>query len=204
MKQLFAFTAGSLLVVGAIAAAPFTGGGSILGTATLATSLLGIEGITAALAVGGGLLTAQLFNEDKEQYLSHINEARAQAIVIEKKLSHFRDSESFQTALYMLGIAAAREMNDLSNQMLETIATFAFGIGYEYKGEEFQQRLHAIRKQAPNLSTTLAFIQNNIHHSYSLNIFRKMIEIAIEASQHNKETGKKFLKEFDRVTNFNS
>ena len=43
---------GAAIGVGAIAAAPFTGGGSVLGAATLAVSLSGIEtGLAAATAV---------------------------------------------------------------------------------------------------------------------------------------------------------
>lgn len=46
--------------VGAIAAAPFTGGGSILAGASLATSLLGAGGMAAAASIVGGATGATL------------------------------------------------------------------------------------------------------------------------------------------------
>ena len=46
--------AGAAIGVGAVAAAPFTGGGSVLGAATLVASLSGAG--TAAAAVGAGVV----------------------------------------------------------------------------------------------------------------------------------------------------
>ncbi len=44
--------AGAAVGVGAVAAAPFTGGGSLLGAATLASSLAGAGTVAAAAGVG--------------------------------------------------------------------------------------------------------------------------------------------------------
>lgn len=51
---------GAFVGVGAIAAAPFTGGGSILAGASLATSLLGAGGMAAAASIVGGATGATL------------------------------------------------------------------------------------------------------------------------------------------------
>ncbi len=62
---------GAAIGVGAIAAAPFTGGGSVLGAATLAVSLSGIEtGLAAATA---GLVGAAVADgmADEEEISSH-------------------------------------------------------------------------------------------------------------------------------------
>ncbi|MBK5261261.1 MAG: hypothetical protein JJE17_01660 [Peptostreptococcaceae bacterium] len=45
---------GAFIGVGAIAAAPFTGGGSVLAGATLASSLLGAGGVAAVVSIAGG------------------------------------------------------------------------------------------------------------------------------------------------------
>lgn len=54
--KTLAYAAGGLVVgVGAVAAAPFTGGGSILAATTLAGSLAGAGTIAAAVGAGAGL-----------------------------------------------------------------------------------------------------------------------------------------------------
>ena len=56
---------GAMIGVGAVAAAPFTGGGSILGAATLAGSLSGIgTGVAAATAGFVGAAVADAMADD--------------------------------------------------------------------------------------------------------------------------------------------
>ena len=64
----------AVLGVGAIAAAPFTGGGSILGAATIAGSLAGAGTIAAAAgagAVGAGVGYALSRKEEEEEQEAH-------------------------------------------------------------------------------------------------------------------------------------
>ncbi len=62
---------GAALGVGAIAAAPFTGGGSVLGAATLASSLSGIgTGLAAATAGVVGAAVADGM-ADEEEFVSY-------------------------------------------------------------------------------------------------------------------------------------
>lgn len=57
-----------VLAVGAIAAAPFTGGGSVVGGVTLAASLSGTGLVTSGVAVGGAALGAVgQYAEDKRE-----------------------------------------------------------------------------------------------------------------------------------------
>ena len=82
----------AVLGVGAIAAAPFTGGGSILGAATIAGSLAGAGTIAAAAgagAVGAGVGYALSRKEEEEEEAKNekIAELRAEvAATITTKL----------------------------------------------------------------------------------------------------------------------
>lgn len=57
---------GIVLGVGAVAAAPFTGGGSVLGAATLAGSLTGAAATAAGAGVVGGIAGAAMGEKEKE------------------------------------------------------------------------------------------------------------------------------------------
>ena len=57
---------GIVIGVGAVAAAPFTGGGSLLGGATLLSSLAGAGTIAAAAAAAGGTAAALIEKKEKE------------------------------------------------------------------------------------------------------------------------------------------
>ena len=64
---VFKILGGIALGVGAVAAAPFTGGGSILGAASLATSLAGAGIATATAATVGGIAGAVKGKTDDEK-----------------------------------------------------------------------------------------------------------------------------------------
>ncbi|HGW5376106.1 TPA: hypothetical protein ACNIJL_005147 [Pseudomonas aeruginosa] len=71
---------GAAIGVGAVAAAPFTGGGSIIGAATLASSLAGAG--TVAVAVGAGVagaVVASQFDGDAEAHKAGYEEGRKEA-----------------------------------------------------------------------------------------------------------------------------
>lgn len=72
--------AGSTVGVGAVAAAPFTGGGSLLGGASLIASLSGAGTIAAAIGAGtvGGLVGAAVAEDDENKMEQAKEQARAE------------------------------------------------------------------------------------------------------------------------------
>ena len=80
---------GAVLGVGAVAAAPFTGGGSVLGAATLAGSLSGFgTGLAAATAgvVGAALADGMADEEEWDAYADGYQEAKRKYMSKEEKL----------------------------------------------------------------------------------------------------------------------
>ena len=69
---------GAVIGVGAIAAAPFTGGGSILGAATLAGSLAGAGAAAAGAGVAGAAAGAALDSRSKDKHKKDLEQARQQ------------------------------------------------------------------------------------------------------------------------------
>ncbi len=80
---------GAALGIGAVAAAPFTGGGSVLGAATLAGSLSGIgTGLvaTAAGVVGAALADGMADEEEWDAYADGYQEAKKKYSTREQRL----------------------------------------------------------------------------------------------------------------------
>ena len=80
---------GALLGVGAVAAAPFTGGGSVLGAATLASSLSGLgTGLAAATAgtVGAAVADGMADEEELSAYNAGYRKAKKKHRTKKKKL----------------------------------------------------------------------------------------------------------------------
>ena len=80
---------GAVLGVGAVAAAPFTGGGSVLGAATLAGSLSGLgTGLAAATAgvVGAALADGMADEEEWAAYSDGYQKAKRKYMSKEQKL----------------------------------------------------------------------------------------------------------------------
>ena len=80
---------GAVLGVGAVAAAPFTGGGSVFGAATLAGSLSGLgTGLVAATAgvVGAALADGMADEEEWDAYADGYQEAKKKYMTREEKL----------------------------------------------------------------------------------------------------------------------
>lgn len=103
LGKILAYTVGGVaLGVGAVAAAPFTGGGSLFGAATLAGSLMGAGTIaaaagTAAVAGGAGAYVARKENEEDEKSNQELEEVKKE--LVEQKLRADKLEEGIKKAL---------------------------------------------------------------------------------------------------------
>ena len=71
---------GAVIGVGAIAAAPFTGGGSLLGAASLASSLAGAGALAAGAGAAGATAGAVMGRREKEEEERRTRQAKQNLI----------------------------------------------------------------------------------------------------------------------------
>lgn len=195
------------LGVAAVAAAPFTGGGSLFGAATLAGSLAGAGAIAAAGtagAVGAGVGYALSRKEEEEEQVKNekIAELRKKAEKFEEEfkraISQFQgDKEYFNfiVASTALGMAIANSDGEISNDELIEINEFVGGIASSNYPQHIVYTITQLKDNPPSFNEAMKYLEKvNISNYQSI---RSLIELVIEADGiiHDKEIA--FLEAFD-------
>ena len=115
---------GAALGIGAVAAAPFTGGGSVLGAATLAGSLSGIG--TGLAAVTAGIVGAAIADGlgDEADYDAYF-EGYEEVLQMQQMLSEIDLPERDRTAVeerIQRQVCSAREWRDVINTFFHRLS----------------------------------------------------------------------------------
>ncbi len=195
------------LGIGAVAAAPFTGGGSILGAATLAGSLAGAGAVAAAAGagvVGAGVGYAMSRkeededNEKDEKIAELIKKAQKYEEGFKRALNNFQsDKEYFSYILGItaLGIAMANADGEISEEERIEIEAFIGGIASSKYPSHIKDAISNIYEDKPNFNTAMSYLEK-IEPSNYTNI-RNLLELIALADgvRHAKEEA--FLKAFD-------
>lgn len=97
---LFKILGGVALGVGAVAAAPFTGGGSILGAATIVGSLAGAGTVAAAVGAGaaGAAAGYALNKKDEEEQKKSVDHARKEGKLAGEKIAQNKYEQKLRDA----------------------------------------------------------------------------------------------------------
>jgi hypothetical protein len=207
--------------VAAVAAAPFTGGGSILGAATLAASLTGAGTIaaaagTAAVAGGAGALLAKNENEvssGKDNEIAIKNEiiSNQNNKIAELKLKADEFEEGFKKAIkqfqgdkeyfnYIIGMTAfgvsmANADGKISKEEIDEMQTFIGGVVNSSYPSHIKDSIMGIVTTKPNFNTAILFLEK-INPSHYQNV-RNLIELVALADGIKCEKEDAFLKAFD-------
>jgi len=153
--------AGAAVGVGAVAAAPFTGGGSLLGGASVIASLTGAGTVAAAVGAGtvGGVVGAAMADSEENEKKQLKEKGRAEgrtesAIQIEKlanKLSQALEKlkshdEHFKAIIAMeaVGVACAACDGDFSDNEREEIGEFVKGMMAQSIPSDVKERIQSI------------------------------------------------------------
>ncbi len=171
LGKILAYTVGGVaLGVGAVAAAPFTGGGSLFGAATLAGSLMGAGTIAAAAgtaaAVGGaGAYVARKENEEDEKVNQELAEQKLRADKLEegikKALITFQgDREYFNyiIGLTAIGLAMANVDGEIAPEEARELEQFIGGIANSNYPPYVKQAIDDLYENVPNLMTAMKYI----------------------------------------------
>ncbi len=208
LGKILAYTVGGVaLGVGAVAAAPFTGGGSLFGAATLAGSLMGAGTIAAAAgtaaAVGGaGAYVARKENEEDEKLNQELAEQKLRADKLEegikKALSTFQgDREYFNyiIGLTAIGLAMANADGEIAPEERRELEEFIGGIANSNYPPYVKQAINDLYENVPNLMTAMKYISkiNPKNHE----TIRDLIKLVMMADNIRHEREVAFIQAFE-------
>lgn len=186
--------------VGAVAAAPFTGGGSILGAATLAGSLgtagavAGAVGAGAAGAVAGKVLS-DIDEDEKRGQESKIAEYNQKAKKSESALKEHEKHTNLILALSALGCAMANADGEISPEEIIELNEFVGGISSQSYPTHIVRQIEDMISNPPTFNEAMKHLEKVDAIEFpELRNFLVMIMESDEVA-HRKEEA--FLKAFD-------
>jgi hypothetical protein len=208
LGKILAYTAGgAVLGVGAIAAAPFTGGGSLFGAATLATSLMGVGTVaaaagTAAAAGGAAAYMARKENEEDEKREEEIAKQKLRADKLEegikKALINFEgDREYFNyiIGLTAIGLAMANVDGEIAPEEARELEEFIGGIANSNYPTNVKQIIENLYENVPNLMTAMKYISKINPKNYET--IRDLIKLVMMADNIKHEREIAFIQAFE-------
>ncbi|OHD96450.1 MAG: hypothetical protein A3E21_07430 [Sulfurimonas sp. RIFCSPHIGHO2_12_FULL_36_9] len=191
--------------VGAIALAPFTGGGSVLGGATLMASLAG----AGALAVGAGVVGAgagkvlsDMDDEERAKEEAKNAELKLKAEKLEQELARAveqfgGDKEYFNyiIGLSAMGIAMANADGEIAPEEIEELEEFIGGIASSNYPAHVKESVKNLYENKPNFNTAMTYLEKINPSNYQG--IRDVLELVMLADgiEHEKEIA--FIKAFD-------
>lgn len=202
---------GAVLGVGAIAAAPFTGGGSILGVATLVSSLAGAGTIAAAAgtaaAVGGAAYVAKKEDDEDNKKDEDIANLKRKAEKLEenlkKAIQQFKgDLEYFNFIIgaTALGISMANANGVIVPEEVKEIEEFIGGIANSSYPLHVKETITNLYNEKPNFNTAMSYLEKIDPLNYPS--LRNLIELVALADGILHEQQEAFLKAFDSQLTF--
>lgn len=191
---------GAVLGVGAVAAAPFTGGGSLVGAATLASSLAGAGAVAAGAGAAGAAAGVAKDNwDEKKKKQQRDNDRRAGAAdekarsalemerlkeeLIKELNAGVVNRENFFITAFAVGICAANADGVICESEKEELEFVVAGISQTDKfSNGAKQKINEMYDNPPNLESVWELI-----NSYGFNdqkhtaLFTQIVEMVIEA-----------------------
>lgn len=201
---------GAVHGVGAVAVAPFTGGGSILGAITLATSLTGAGAIaagTAAVVGGAAAYVAKKEDDEDNKKDEDIANLKKKAEKLEenlkKAIQQFKgDLEYFNFIIgaTALGISMANANGVIVPEEIKEIEEFIGGIANSSYPLHVKETITNLYNEKPNFNTAMSYLEKINPLNYPS--LRNLIELVALADGILHEQQEAFLKAFDSQLTF--
>ena len=186
--------AGVAIGVGAVAAAPFTGGGSLLGGATLAASLTGAGAVAAATGAGvvGAVAGAKLADGEEQEKKNIKDEGKAEgkAEVVEemeklekmlisslKKLKSHDEHYKAIIALEAVGVSCAACDGDFSENEKMEIGEFVNGMVSQKIPEDVKEKIQSVYDTPPTVKE--AFVMA-VESGVELDLYEEIIQFVMQ------------------------
>lgn len=193
------------LGVGAIAAAPFTGGGSILGAVSLAGSLAGASALATGAGVVGagvGMALSEIEQEEKAKQEQKLAEYKLKSEKFERELNkaikNFKgDKEYFNYIISAtaIGIAIAHSDNCISQEEKDEIENFIGGIVASTYPEWVKSTIKDLYINIPTFNSALMYLSKIAPSNYGS--IRDLLEVVMIADGVTHEKELAFIKAFD-------
>ncbi|WP_319540973.1 hypothetical protein [uncultured Pseudodesulfovibrio sp.] len=189
--------AGAALGVGAIAAAPFTGGGSVLAAASLAGSLAGAGTVAAAAgaATVGAAAGAALASSENEKQEERINRLKAEHELEKKKLSEqltgiMNDTTKayeFVIAMHAVGVATAYADGNISDEEKLELDEVVAGYMNSWLPDSLKSQIKDITDNPPSVRTAYQFVEKLDLTQKGWKQVDELIEMVIMADDYEDE-----------------
>lgn len=201
---------GAAIGVLAVAAAPFTGGGSVLGAVSLAASLSGAGTIAAAVgaAAVGATVGACMGGDDddkeaarKEGYKAGARDAKAETQAeiehlhakLQKAFKNFRDTQQhFQAIIAMEAVAVSCASCDgiMTPEEREKIDMFISGASNMTLPESVKTRIQQIYDTPPGIREAFSLAKSS---EMDMEIFDEIISMIVHSDGFFHENEKAFV-----------
>lgn len=187
---------GASVGVAAVAAAPFTGGGSLLAGATLASSLAGAGAVAAAgtAAVAGGVIANKLGDDSKvreEAYREGVKVTKAQH---QQELDHLQKNleaalnglkgaaEHYKAiiAMHAVAVATANCDGSICERERENIELFISGVSASSIPAEVTAKRQSLYDTPPSIRDAWELAK---HSGVAIPVFDEIIQIVIHADE---------------------
>lgn len=189
------------LGIGAVAAAPFTGGGSILGAASLGASLAGAEAVAAGACLAGAAAGAAISSSEEEEKKTQEEKIAKYNQEVQKSEAALKEHEKHTNlilALYALGCAMANADGEISNEEIEELNEFVGGLSSQGYPTHIVEQIKDMISNPPTFSEAMKHLEKI--DAIEFPELRNLLVMVMESDGvvHKKEEA--FLKAFDIKT----
>ncbi len=206
---------GAVLGVAAVAAAPFTGGGSVLGAATLVTSLSGAGTIAAATgAATVGALGGEILSEEEEEEKELAKEegiTKTQAKYereleilyenLQNAITRLKDDKSFFQliiALFAIGMATANADGYITEEEMKELDEFVLGIAKTELPDHIKDIITNLRNNPPSFNTAMEYVKK-LGDNIDIRLFESVIKLIAISDGYFSRDEQALLEAFDRA-----
>lgn len=185
------------LGVGAVAAAPFTGGGSILAGAGAAASLAGVGTLAAGAGVAGAAVGAAINVKNViEQQSIEISKMHKEINKFKNIAEDHRMHTESIVALTALGIAMANADGEISEEEQVGLDEFVNGLAAQHLPKHITDVIDSIIENPPTFNEALIHLER-IKETTDISGIREMLILIMEADGLIMEKEKAFLAAYD-------
>lgn len=186
------------LGVGAVAAAPFTGGGSLLGAASIGASLAGAGAIAAGAGAAGaaaGAVASSFDDDEKKAQEAKMSEFKQKSEKYEHGFKEHEKHTNLVIALSALGCSMANADGEISPEEIIELNEFVGGLTSKNYPTHIVEQIQGFISNPPTFNEAMMHLEKV--DTIELPELRNFLVMIMESDEvvHKKEDA--FLKAFD-------